>query len=137
MTAILQSVLGTTLAQSNTTGGDGVFGVVVLLIQLAIVVVVVASLWKIFVKAGHPGWAAIIPIYNIFIMLKIAGRPWWWLLLMFIPIVGLVIAIMVSVDLAKSFGKGVLFGIGLALLAFIFYPILAFGDAEYQGPATA
>ena len=137
MTAILQSVLGTTLAQSNTTGGDGVFGVVVLLIQLAIVVVVVASLWKIFVKAGHPGWAAIIPIYNIFIMLKIAGRPWWWLLLMFIPIVGLVIAIMVSVDLAKSFGKGVLFGIGLALLSFIFYPILAFGDAEYQGPATA
>ena len=137
MTAILQSVLGTTLAQSNSTGGDGVFGVVVLLIQLAIVVLVIASLWKIFVKAGHPGWAAIIPIYNIFIMLKIAGRPWWWLLLMFIPIVGLVIAIMVSVDLAKSFGKGVLFGIGLALLAFIFYPILAFGDAEYQGPATA
>ena len=104
-----------------------------MLFALAIVVLVIAGFWKVFVKAGHPGWAAIIPIYNIYILLKIAGRPGWWLLLFLIPIVSLVIAIIVAIDVAKSFGKGTGFGVGLAFLGPIFYPILGFGDATYQG----
>ncbi len=135
MTSILQSNMTAVLAQSDT--GGGMAAIIVLLIQLAIVVLIIASLWKVFVKAGHPGWAAIIPIYNLYIMVKIAGRPWWWLLLMFIPLVGIVIAIILSIDIAKSFGRSTLFGVGLALLGIIFYPILAFGDSQYQGPAAA
>jgi hypothetical protein len=109
-------------------------GLLVLVIQLAIVVLIIAGIWKVFVKAGHPGWAAIIPIYNIYILTQIAGRPWWWLLLFLIPFVNLVAAIVIGVDVAKSFGKGTGFGVGLALLGFIFYPILGFGSAQYQGP---
>jgi hypothetical protein len=104
------------------------------LIQLAIIVAVIAGVWKTFTKAGQPGWAAIIPIYNVYILLKIANRPWWWLLLMLIPLVNLVIAIIVALDIAKAFGKGVGFGIGLALLGFIFYAILGFGSATYTQP---
>jgi len=111
-------------------------GNITLLIYLAILILIIASFWKVFTKAGQPGWASIIPIYNIIVMLQIVGRPWWWLLLMLIPIVGLVIAIIVSIDMAKSFGKGAGFGIGLALLGFIFYPILGFGSAKYVGPSV-
>ncbi len=103
------------------------------IIWLAIMVVVIAGLWKTFEKAGQPGWGAIIPIYNLYLLTVIAGKPWWWLLLMFIPIVGLVIAIILSIAVAERFGKGAGFGIGLALLGFVFYPILGFGDAQYQG----
>ena len=79
---------------------------------------------------------AIIPILNFYILCKIAGRPGWWLLLMLIPLVNFVIWIIVSLDVAKNFGKGAGFGIGIAFLSFIFLPILGFGDAQYQGPAT-
>jgi hypothetical protein len=107
-------------------------GAVISLIYLAIIVLVIAGFWKVFVKAGHPGWAAIVPIYNAYILLKIAGKPGWWLILFFIPVVGLIIAILVSIEVAKAFGKGAGFGVGLALLGFVFYPILGFGDARYQ-----
>jgi len=107
------------------------------IIPLVLLIAIIAGMWKVFSKAGKPGWACIIPIYNIIVMLQIVGRPWWWLILLLIPIVGLVIAIIVSIDMAKSFGKGVGFGIGLALLGIIFYPILGFGSAQYQGPAAA
>jgi hypothetical protein len=100
---------------------------------LAIAILVLVSIWKVFVKAGQPGWASLIPIYNVFVLLKIAGRPGWWLLLFLIPLVNLAVALLVSVDIAKAFGKGAGFGIGLALLGFIFYPVLAFSDAEYVG----
>ncbi len=112
------------------------FGIVALF-YLAIIVVVIAGMWKVFTKAGQPGWAAIVPIYNIVILLKIVGRPVWWLVLLLIPFVNFVILILVSIDMAKSFGKGPGFGIGLWLLSFIFYPILGFGDAQYVGPAAA
>jgi hypothetical protein len=108
-----------------------------MLFYLAIIVVVIAGMWKVFTKAGQPGWAAIVPIYNIVILLKIVGRPVWWLVLLLIPFVNFVILILVSIDVAKSFGKGPGFGIGLWLLSFIFYPILGFGDAQYVGPAAA
>ncbi len=105
-----------------------------LLIQLAIVILIIAGIWKTFAKAGQPGWAAIIPIFNAYILLKVAGRPWWWLLLLLIPLVNIVIAIIVAFDVAKAFGKGVGFGLGLVFLGFIFYPILGFGTATYTAP---
>lgn len=101
------------------------------------VLLMVASMWKIFAKAGEPGWASLIPIYNIIVWCKIVGRPAWWVLLLFIPCVNFVIIIMLAIDLAKSFGKGAGFGIGLALLGVIFFPILAFSSAQYVGPAAS
>ena len=103
---------------------------------LAFTILILAALWKIFTKAGQPGWACIIPIYNLYVWCKIVGRPWWWILLMLIPFVNFIIAIILLIDLAKSFGKGVGFGIGLLLLPFIFFPILGFGSAQYQGPTA-
>lgn len=103
------------------------------IVWLGLMLVVFAGIWKTFEKAGKPGWAAIVPIYNVWVMLQIAGKPGWWLLLMFIPLVNLVIAIMVSIAIAERFGKGTGFGLGLAFLGFIFYPILGFGDATYSG----
>ncbi len=109
----------------------------VLLFQLGIIVLVIYSMWKVFEKAGKPGWAAIIPVYNVIVMLDIVGKPWWWIFLLLIPLVNLFVSIYIGILMAKSFGKGTGFGIGLALLGFIFYPLLAFSDAEYQGPAGA
>ena len=102
------------------------------IVGLLIVIVVLAGMWKAFAKAGQPGWACIIPFYNAYVLCKIAGRPGWWFLLMFIPMVNLVIIIIVSIDVAKRFGQGAGFGIGLALLGFIFWPILGFGSAQYR-----
>ena len=107
------------------------------LIALVFVVVIVASMWKVFVKAGKPGWACIVPIYNLIVLLDIAGKPAWWFLLFMIPFVNFVIAILVSIEVAKAFGKSAGFGVGLALVGVIFYPILGFGDARYIGPAKA
>ena len=105
--------------------------------QLILAVLAIAGMWKAFEKAGKPGWAAIIPIYNVIVMLEIAGRPLWWIFLFFIPIVNIVIAIIVSIDIAKGFGQGAGFGVGLALLGFLFWPILGFGNAHYVGVETA
>ena len=106
------------------------------IIGLLIALVVIVAMWKVFTKAGQPGWASIIPIYNLYIWCKIVGRQWWWILLMLIPFVNFIVCIILCIDLAKSFGKGVGFGIGLALLGIIFFPILGFGSAQYQGPAA-
>jgi uncharacterized membrane protein YhaH (DUF805 family) len=103
---------------------------------LAVTILMIAACWKIFAKAGQPGWAAIIPIYNWYILCKIVGRPGWWVILFFIPFINFIIGIIVCIDLAKSFGKGVGFAIGLILLGVIFFPILGFGSAQYQGPAA-
>lgn len=112
-------------------------GVGGMLFMLAFIALMIASLWKVFTKAGEPGWAAIVPIYNTIVMLKIAGKPWWWFILMIIPLVGIVVMIIAVVALAKNFGKGVGFAIGLIILPFIFFPILAFSDAKYLGAAAA
>ena len=112
--------------------GIGVFGII---LWLALVVFFIFVMWKVYEKAGHPGWACIIPIYNVYILLMIAKRPSWWLILYFIPFVNFIIAIIVSIDIAKNFGKETGFGLGLAFLGFIFFPILAFGDAKYIGSA--
>lgn len=119
---------------ADTTVNSGGISPVVLIIELAIVVVVIAGVWQCFVKAGQPGWAAIIPFYNLYIMLKIAGRPGWWLILFLIPLVNVVFGIITYVDFAKAYGKGGGFAVGLILLGFIFFPILGFGDSRHVGP---
>jgi hypothetical protein len=106
---------------------------VIIVIYLAIIVLMIASMWTIFSKAGKPGWASIVPIYNLIVLLEIVGKPWWWLFLMLIPIVNIVILIIVYHNLSLSFGKGGGFTVGLILLGIIFLPILAFGDAKYVG----
>jgi hypothetical protein len=103
------------------------------LIYLAFIVLVIAGGWKMFVKAGKPGWGIIIPIYNLILMLEIADRPIWWVILFFIPIANLIVSILMYIEVAKKFGKGVGFGIGLTFLSFIFMPILGFSDAKFQG----
>ncbi|MHC4575241.1 MAG: DUF5684 domain-containing protein [Planctomycetota bacterium] len=102
-------------------------------IYLALVIFQMIAMWKVFTKARQPGWAIIIPIYNMYVLLKVAGKPGWWLVLMFIPLVNIVIGILMSVGIANNFGKGVGFAIGLIFVPIIFYPILAFGSAEYAG----
>ena len=97
----------------------------------------IAVMWKVFTKAGEPGWAALVPIYNLVVLLKIAGKPAWWLVLFLIPLVSLVASILVAIGVAERFGKGTGFGLGLAFLGPIFYPVLAFGSAEYRGGALA
>ncbi len=111
-------------------------GIVLTLFYLFILVFSVVVGWKIFVKAGKPGWAAIIPIYNLIVLLEIVGRPIWWVILMFIPLANLIVSVILCFDLAKSFGKSVGFGLGLLLLGIVFAPILAFGSASYKGPAA-
>jgi DNA-directed RNA polymerase subunit M/transcription elongation factor TFIIS len=92
----------------------------------------VAGIWGTFAKAGEPGWGALIPIYNVIILLRVAGRPLWWILLFVIPGINLLAAIVVSIDVAQNFGKHAGFGLGLAFLGFIFYPVLGFGSARYR-----
>ena len=104
-------------------------------LYLAVIVLMLASLWKVFTKAGKPGWACIVPIYNILVMLQIAGKPDWWIVLYFVPIANIVVSVLVSLAIAERFGKSVGFGVGLILLGVVFYPILAFGDAKYLGVA--
>jgi hypothetical protein len=103
---------------------------------LAIGVFLIICQWKIYTKAGKPGWACLIPIYNIVVLLEIVKKPIWWLLLMLIPVVNVFIAILIMIELAKVFGKDGGFTVGLILLPYVFYPILAFGDAKYIGDDT-
>lgn len=104
-----------------------------ILIYLAIIFLLVASMWFIFTKAGKNGWASIIPIYNIIVLLEIVGKPWWWLIMYLIPIVNIIFIIWTMNLLSKSFGKSVGFTIGLIFLGVIFFPILGFSDAKYIG----
>ncbi len=111
-------------------GGGPVFWV----IWLAVMVLMLASMWKIFTKAGKPGWGSIVPIYNLVLLLQIAGKPVWWILLFFIPIANLVAMILVYVGLAARFGKSGGYAVGLLLLPIVFFPMLAFGSATYGPP---
>ena len=109
------------------------------LIGLAIAVVMIASMWKIYVKAGQPGWACLVPVYNQYILVdKILQKPIWWLVLMLLPCTMGIWAWVVYIELAKRFGKGPGFGIGMVLLPIVFFPMLGFGKAQYDGsPAAA
>jgi len=109
-------------------------GMMFWVIWCVVILFYVAAMWKVFTKAGQPGWAAIVPIYNGIVMLQIAGKPIWWILLYFIPIVNIVVSIMVLHSISKNFGHGVGFTLGLLFLGFIFIPILAWGESQYLGP---
>ncbi|HEY1922304.1 MAG TPA: DUF5684 domain-containing protein [Tepidisphaeraceae bacterium] len=100
-----------------------------MIIELALIAGAIAGCWKVFEKAGKPGWAAIVPIYNLMIMMEIAGKPLWWIVLCMIPFVNIV----PMIAFAEKFGKPAGFGVGLALLGFVFFPLLGFGDAQYVG----
>ncbi|OGI72653.1 signal peptidase I [Candidatus Nomurabacteria bacterium RIFCSPHIGHO2_02_FULL_38_15] len=105
-----------------------------ILIYVALILLILVSNWNIFKKAGKPGWASIIPIYNIFIFLEITGKPAWWFILMLIPVVNIVFAIIVTHKLSLAFGKDAGFTFGLIILPIVFLPILAFGNAVYTKP---
>jgi hypothetical protein len=110
--------------------------VVILLIYLAVFAFYIVAGWKVFAKAGEPGWGIFVPIYNFYLICKISGRPEWWLIFFFIPLVNVVIGLIISMDIAKAFSKSSGFGIGLWLLSFIFVPILGFGSAQYTQPSA-
>jgi hypothetical protein len=120
--------------QESFATQDGL-GATFWIVYLAVIVFFLAALWKVFTKAGQPGWAAIIPIYNCIVLLQIAGKPVWWILLLLIPLVNIVVGVMMWHGVSTNFGKGVGFTLGLIFLGIIFIPILAWGDAQYQGPA--
>jgi hypothetical protein len=94
--------------------------------------------WSVYAKAGRPGWASLVPIYNAIVLLQIGHKPWWWALLLFLPFVNVLVGIAMCLSLARAFGRGLGFGIGLVLLPFVFWPVLGFGSARYQrGPEDA
>jgi hypothetical protein len=124
-------------AQVTTTtsaSGDAGTGIVGSALWLVITVAMIVALWKLFVKAGRPGWASLIPFYNTIVLLNITGRSGWWFLGMLVPFLNFFVIIRLIFDLARVFGRGIGFGFGLLFLFPIFLLILAFGDSEYLGP---
>jgi hypothetical protein len=113
--------------------GGGQFSVAMMLAYAVYLGILFAGLWRTYEKAGHPGWAAIVPIYNIYVLFKIAGKPWWYLLLFVIPLVNLFAICSFYNGVSKAFGKNAGFTLGLILLPPIFYAILGFGDARFVG----
>jgi Family of unknown function (DUF5684) len=121
---------------SSSTGSGGAGSVVLLIIWLLVVVFYLAAEWRIFTKAGKPGWAVIIPIYGTLVFLQVIGRPWWWLIMFLIPLVNIPFLIIAVNDLSKSFGHGVGYTLGLIFLPEIFLPMLGFGGSQYVGPGA-
>ncbi|MGH2517237.1 MAG: DUF5684 domain-containing protein [Ktedonobacterales bacterium] len=129
MASLAHVLLDATTGSANA----GAASAIIVVIVLAIAVLYIASSWAIFSKAGQPGLAAIIPIYNTFVLLRVCGRPAWWFILLIIPLVDIVVALIMVFDLAKAFGRGAGFGLGLLFLSIIFYPVLGFGSSRYVG----
>ena len=123
---------------ADTTSDAGA-GAGLLLWYIVLYVIGALAFYGIFKKAGtngDPAWGAFVPIYGFYILLKVVGRPGWWLVLLIIPIVNLIVFIIVMIDLAKSFGKGGGYAVGLIFLFWIFAMILGFGSAQYRGPSV-
>ncbi len=139
---MLLALLGGT--SSTSTGSDAAGGafivlfivlyVVIFVVAIALTILQVVGMWKIFEKSGQQGWLALIPYLNVYVLIRIVGREGWWIILYFIPCVNVVIGVIIALDLARVFGKSEGYGIGLAFLPFVFYPMLGFGDARYVGP---
>ena len=128
-------------AEAAVAAGGVIAAILAFLAAFAVVIAVVAlffaaCFWKVFSKAGQPGWAAFVPIYNVVLLLQIVGRPLWWIFLLIIPGINLIVGIILYIDLAKSYGKDIMFALGLIAVSPLFLPILAFGSAQYQGPAA-
>ena len=127
--------------ENYSSSGGGVFAIFailgIFLVPILIVsVIVIISHWKIYEKAGKPGWASLIPIYNIIVLLEIVGKPIWWIFLILFPCTSFIFLIWITNLLSKSFGQSEGFTIGLLLLSFIFYPMLGFGNYKYLGPSA-
>ncbi len=123
---------------AHNHGGPPIVAMIIpLIFVLILATFMLVTMWKVFTKAGEPGWAILVPIYNTITLLKIAGKPWWWMFGFFIPVVSIITHFVVAIGLAERFGKSAAFGIGLVFLGPIFYPILAFGSATYGGAAPA
>ena len=118
----------TTAASSPLDPLVWVMVIIMLILSFAVMAVVLVSLWRIFTKAGKPGWAALIPIYNSVVLMQVIGRPEWWALLLFVPFV--------NIYIAKSFGKSTGFGVLMLFLPVIAYPMLGFGPSQYLGPVA-
>jgi len=116
----------------DTAALAGFFATYSLLI-VALCVVMIVAYWKIFTKAGKPGWASLIPFYNYYTLFQVAGMNGWMFLLLCLPIVNVVVLIMLYINLAKAFGKSGGFAAGLIFLNTIFLLILAFGSSTYVG----
>jgi hypothetical protein len=136
--SVAYAAVTTTTTSITSTSGVLAFIMALWWIFLLLAIFIIVCQWRIYTKAGKPGWASIVPIYNLIVMMQIIGRPTWWVLLYFvsgIPVIGYIVAfvfnVVVSIDLAKSFGKSTGFGILVAFLPFIGYPMLAFGNAQY------
>ena len=112
------------------------FYILMIIIGTALAIIYIAGAWKMYQKAGKPGWAVLIPIYDVIVLLEFIGKPVWWLFLLLIPGVNVVIWIIMNHALSKVFGKDVGFTLGLLFLGFIFIPILGFGSATYTPPAA-
>ena len=124
------------LLQDDAAGGVlALMGGAMMLVCLAVALILVIAVWKVFVKAGQPGWAVLVPIYNYYIMLQIAGKPAWWIVLMLIPLVNFVVAIIVYIEIAKAFGQGA--GTAILMVLGIGWLMLGFGNYQYVGRNTA
>ncbi len=124
---------------SSPVGVGAVLAIIsAMIIPICIIAVItIIGKWKVYEKAGKPGWAALIPIYTWIVMLEIVGKPLWWVILFFIPCVNIIFIIWTVNLLSKSYGQSEGFTVGLILLPFVFYPILGFGDSKYLGPSAA
>lgn len=125
---------GFSYSYNTSSSLDPTTALIIFLPVIVLTVALIVAQWRIFTKAGQPGWASLVPFYNYYVMLQIVGRPAWWLLLLLVPFVNLVVMVVIALDLAKAFGKSEAFGIvGLILFAPIGYMMLGFGKATYQG----
>ena len=107
------------------------FFAIFFLLYIGVIALMIIAMWKIFVKANQPGWAVIVPFYNYYVMVEIAKKPTWWFGMMFVPLANIVFIIMIINGLVKNFGKSEGFTVGVIFLPYVFFPILAFGDAKY------
>jgi Family of unknown function (DUF5684) len=132
MSALMFAVSSAPLTTSKTSAPFVIWP----LVFIAVLVFEIAAVWFVFSKADQPGWAVIIPFYNHYTLLRVVGRPGWWLIIFYIPVIDFFVWIIVAFDLARSFDRGTAFAIGLIFLPFIFLPILGFGPARYLEPAA-
>lgn len=109
-------------------------GLTFMLVPLLLAIIIIAAMWRVFEKAGEAGWKALIPIYNLYVLVAIVGKPWWWfLIILCVPLVGFIFYLLVCLALAQKFNKSPLYGVLLCFFGFIMFPLLAFDDSTYSG----
>lgn len=107
-------------------------GLAVPAFQLLLAAAQLAGMWVVFTKAERAGWTALVPIYNFYVMLQIGENAWWWLVLVFVPVINIYALYKIHAGVARSFGQGIGFGLGLTFLGIVFFPLLGFGDYQYR-----